>query len=121
MKKINLLLTLATIICAIVTIFMQPYQGVVVFLKNASIILTVTLPYILQKLFKVRINDGLTFIWIIFIFMAHYLGVVLEWHYSLPGFDKVTHTVSGVLSGYVATLILKHMKITNLMFSILLF
>ena len=119
MKKINLLLTLATIICAIVTIFMQPYQGVVVFLKNASIILTVTLPYILQKLFKVRINDGLTFIWIIFIFMAHYLGVVLEWHYSLPGFDKVTHTVSGVLSGYVATLILKHMKITNLMFSIL--
>ena len=52
MKKINLLLTLATIICAIVTIFMQPYQGVVVFLKNASIILTVTLPYILQKLFR---------------------------------------------------------------------
>lgn len=119
MKKINIILVLLTIVASIVTILCEPYEGVVVLLKNASIILTVSLPLIIQKIFKVKINDGLTFIWIIFIFMAHYLGVILVWYDSVPGFDKVTHTISGILSGYVATLILKHLKIDNLLFGVL--
>lgn len=119
MKKINIILVLTISVIALLTIVSQPYEGIVVLLKNLSIILTVSLPFIIERLFKIKINNGLTFIWIIFIFMAHYLGVILVWYDSVPGFDKVTHTISGILSGYVATLVLKHLKINNLWFGIL--
>ena len=110
MKKLNILLILITLICSAFTIIGEFDKGIVVVLKDASIVFTVFLPYIIEKVFKIKIAEGCKTIWIIFIFLAHYLGVTAEFYNKWEGFDKVTHTMSGVLSAYVAAIILQYNK-----------
>ncbi|MBR3199266.1 MAG: hypothetical protein IKG27_04555 [Bacilli bacterium] len=119
MKKINCLFILITIVLAFFKIFSELDQGIVIFLKNGSIVLTLFIPYILNKLFKLNINEGLIFLWIIFIFLAHYLGVICELYNKVEAFDKITHTFSGFLSSGVAILILDKIKSKKLLFNII--
>ena len=119
MKKINIFLMIITIICAAFTIIGEMDKGIVIILKDSSIVLTVILPYIVQKICKIKINEGFVTIWVIFIFMAHYLGVTAEYYNTWIGFDKVTHTISGILTAYIAMIILEHKKIKGLIFNIL--
>lgn len=119
MKKLNYLLILLIISCSIFTVFSELDKGYVIILKDISIILTLTFPYILNKFFKLNISDYLIFIWIIFIFMAHYLGATLDFYNKWLLFDKITHFISGVLSGGVGALILEKEKSKGLLFNIL--
>ena len=43
--------------------------------------------------------------------MAHYLGVIAGMYNSLEYYDKITHTMSGILSAYLAMIILEHVKL----------
>lgn len=117
MKRINIALLIITLVCSFFTILGELDRGIVIVLKDSSIILTATLPYILNKLFKVKLNDGVIFVWLIFIFLAHYMGVTAEFYNKWEGFDKVVHTFSGVLTAYVGMLLLP--KKSNIWFSIL--
>ena len=117
MKKINYILLIITIICGTFSALNQLDQGIVIFLKNISIILTVSLPFIYEKIFKTKLPLFLITVWIIFVFMAHYLGVILNGYNNYPGFDKVTHTLSGVLTACFAITILEKVKIKNLKFA----
>ena len=126
MKTINKLLIIFTILLAYIHILIYSilnFDGdgnqIVIILKDASITLTITLPYIFEKVFKIKIDESFKLCWIIFIFMAHYVGVILEVFFITEGFDKVTHTLSGVISAYVALLILNHNKIKNKVINIL--
>ena len=106
-------------ILAFFNIFSSLDKGIVIFLKDASIILTILVPYMLNKLFKLNINETLIFIWIVFIFLAHFLGVICNLYNEWEMFDKVTHTFSGVLSGGVAILMLDRVKSKNILFNII--
>lgn len=119
MKKINIILVIITIFLAMITIIGELDKGIVIVLKDLSIILTVTVPYIFRKVFKRNVSEGFIFIWILFIFAAHYLGVAVEGYNKWPGYDKVVHGMSGVLSAYVALEIIKHYKNTNKLFNVL--
>ena len=119
MKKINYFLIGFTILLSLITICSEIDKGIVIVLKDSSIILTLTIPYIIKKIFKIEINEYLIFIWIIFIFLAHYMGVICELYFKWQYFDKVTHTLSGVVSGAVAVLILEKVKVKNMLFNIL--
>ena len=119
MKKINYLLILITLICSFVTIFWEAEKDIVIILKDASIIVTVCLPYIIRKIFKIDLNEGFITMWIIFIFFTHYLGVIAEYYNKWEGFDKVTHMLSGVISAYGAAIILKYNKTKNIIVNIL--
>lgn len=119
MKKINILLMAVTIVLSIITILGKLDQGLVVALKNLTIIFTVTAPYIVKKLFKIDLGEGFTFFWVIFIFMAHYLGVIASLYSDWAGFDKITHTISGVITAYVAFYLLSRNKIKNKWFGVL--
>ncbi len=119
MRKINNLFIIITLVLAFFIIFSNIGEGPVIFLKDSSIVLTILLPYILNKVFKLNINDGLIFIWIIFIFLAHFLGVICNLYNEWAIFDKITHTFSGVLSSGVAILILDKVKSKNMFFNII--
>ena len=106
MKKINVGLLVITLVCSFIAILGELDRGIVIILKDSSIVLTATLPYILNRLFKVKLNDGVIFVWLIFIFLAHYMGVTLEVYNKWEGFDKVVHTFSGILTAYVGMLFL---------------
>ena len=107
MKKINIALLVFTLVCAFFTILGELDKGIIIVLKDSSIILTATLPYIFRKLFKLKISEGTIFVWLVFIFLAHYMGVTAEFYNKWEGFDKVTHTMSGVLTAYVAMMLSK--------------
>lgn len=117
MKKVNIILLIITLVCSFFTIMGELDKGIVIVLKDSSIILTATLPYIVNKLFNVKLNDGIIFVWLVFIFLAHYMGVTAEFYNKWEGFDKVTHTMSGVLTAYVGLLLVP--KKSNIWFNIL--
>ena len=119
MKRINYLLIIGILLCASVTVFCEFDKGTIIVLKDVSILLTLTFPYIVKKFFKFDISDYLIFIWIVFIFMAHYLGATLEFYNKWYLFDKITHFISGILSGGVGALILEKIKCKKLLFNIL--
>ena len=119
MKKLNILLILITLICSFVTIFQNLDNDIIVILKDSSILFTIFLPYIFEKVFKINLHEGLKTIWIIFIFTSHYVGVILECYLQVDGLDKVTHTISGVLTAYLALVILEHAKSKKMWFNIL--
>lgn len=118
MKKINITFIIITICLALLTIISELDRGIVVILKDSSIILTLFIPYLMRKIFKIDIDESLVFVWIIFIFLAHYLGVICQFYYKFEYFDKIAHTFSGVLSGFVAIMILKKVKIKSMLFRI---
>lgn len=118
MKKINIGLLVITLVCSFFTIMGELDKGIVIVLKDSSIVLTATLPYIINKLFNIKLNDGVIFVWLVFIFLAHYMGVTAEFYNKWEGFDKVVHTFSGVLTAYVGMLFLPE-GVKNIWFKIL--
>ena len=81
-KIVNILLIIVSIIGSSYFIITRDRQLDLI-LKDASIVFTITLPYIIEKIFKIRINEEVKSIYILFIFMAHFLGVIVELIYIL--------------------------------------
>lgn len=98
MKKINLLLIFIAIVGSIFITFKKD-NNIVFILKDLSIILTINAIYILMKIFKFKIDEGIIFIYVMFIFLAHFLGVTCELYNKIYWYDKFTHFLSGIISG----------------------
>lgn len=118
-KKINITLILIAIIGSLYFVFTRD-NNIVLILKDLSIVVTISALYIIQKLFKIKISEGLNLVYIIFIFMAHFLGVICELYNHIYWFDKFAHFLSGVITAFVAIYILvKLKKDKNMFFDIL--
>ena len=118
-KKINISLILIAIIGSLYFVFTRD-KNIVLMLKDGSIIVTISALYIVQKLFKIKINEVINLIYIIFIFMAHFLGVICELYNHIYWFDKFVHFLSGIVTSFVAIyLLIKFKKNKNMFFDIL--
>ena len=119
MKKINYLLIAIAIIGSIYITVTQD-DSLVYILKDLSIILTINALYIIKKIFKVEISEKMNFVYIVFIFMAHFLGATCELYNKIYWFDKFVHFLSGILTSIAALYIIKYFKKdNNLKFTIL--
>lgn len=118
-KRINISLILIAIIGTLYFVFTRD-TNIVLILKDISIIVTISALYIIQKLFKIKINEVINLIYIIFIFMAHFLGVICELYNYIYWFDKFVHFLSGIVTAFVAIyLLVKFKKDKNMFFDIL--
>jgi len=118
-KKINISLIIIAILGSLYFLFTRD-TNIVLILKDISIIITITALYIIKKIFKIKINEGLNLIYIVFIFMAHFLGVICELYNHIYWFDKFVHFLSGIVISLVAIyLLIKFKKNNNLFFDIL--
>lgn len=104
-KKINIILILIAVFGSIY-ITITKDRSLVYILKDLSIILTINALYIIKKIFKVNINEYINFIYILFIFNAHFLGVIINLYGKIYCFDKFTHFLSGLVSSLGAIFIL---------------
>lgn len=104
-KKINIILILIAVLGSIY-ITITKDRSLVYILKDMSIILTINALYIIKKIFKLNISDGINFIYILFIFNAHFLGVTINLYDKIYWFDKYTHFLSGMVSSFGAIFIL---------------
>ena len=118
-KKINISLILIAILGSLYFVFTRD-NNIVLVLKDISIIITISALYIIQKIFKIKISEGINLIYIIFVFMAHFLGVICELYNYIYWFDKFVHFLSGVVTSFVAIyLLIKFKKDKNMFFDIL--
>ena len=114
-KKINITLILIAIIGSFYFIFAKD-DNIVLVLKDISILFTINLLYIIQKIFKIKINSAINFIYISFIFIAHFLGVICELYNYIYWFDKFAHFTSGIITSLVAIYILTKLNNKNSIF-----
>lgn len=116
MKKILMIINYLLIISAVVGSYYFVFNrdnelGLI--LKDASIIITITLPYIVEKITKKQIPIGIKFFWILFIFLAQFLGATVELYNKIEYFDKFTHCFSGVVTALISIMVLSYIKLFN--------
>jgi len=103
MKKINKILIAITIIIsmgyAINDISNQNLYGLLI---RLSIIPVILLPYIAEKLFKIKISNASKLVYIIFIILSHFLGSVINLYHQINGYDTFTHTLFGFVASFFA-------------------
>ena len=75
-----------------------------------SIIPVMFVPYLLDNLLNLKFTKQMETIYYIFIFFAHFLGSIMNFYDLLIGYDKVMHFLSGMLSAFIAFILLVHMK-----------
>lgn len=118
-KKINIMLILIAVLGSLYFVLTKD-NNIVLVLKDISIIVTISALYIIQKTFKIKINEVVNLIYIIFIFMAHFLGVICELYNYIYWFDKFVHFLSGIVTSFVSIyLLIKFKKDKNMVFDIL--
>lgn len=118
-KKINIMFILISIIGSLYFVFTRD-NNIVLILKDIFIILSISALYIIQKIFKIKINEVVNLVYIIFIFMAHFLGVICELYNYIYWFDKFVHFLSGIVTSFVAIyLLIIFKKNKNMFFDIL--
>lgn len=116
MKKIltitNYLLIIVAVVGSYYFVFTRDRElGLI--LKDASIIITITAPYIIEKLFKKEIPLGVKTFCIIFIFLAQFLGATVELYNKIAYFDKFVHWLSGVITALLSLTVLNYMSLYN--------
>ena len=118
-KKINISLILIAVIGSLYFVITRD-DNMVLILKDISIIFSISALYIVQKIFKIKINEYINLVYIIFIFMAHFLGVICELYNYIYWFDKFVHFLSGIVTSFIAIyLLVKFKKDKNIFFDIL--
>lgn len=79
-------------------------------LGSLSIILVLFIPIILKKLFNIKISSGLEFIYIIFIFIAYFLGIIINLYNVIWWYDLFVHFLLGIFSGIISLFVLRLFK-----------
>jgi len=64
-------------------------------------IFAMILPGILTKRFRVEIPDKMYYLYVVFLYAAIFLGEVRDFYYTIPHWDTILHTFSGVLVGFI--------------------
>lgn len=108
MKKINdvliFLVILISVCFAIKDFNIGAYDRL---LGSLSITFVLFIPRIVRKLFKIKISDAMEFVYILFIFLAQFLGSVVNLYNTVWWYDLFMHFLSGILTSFLALEVLK--------------
>ncbi|MBR3523904.1 MAG: hypothetical protein IKN87_04430 [Bacilli bacterium] len=74
-------------------------------LKILSIFLSINVINIIN--YKYKINDKVNFIYIVFIILAHFLGVILNFYDKIKYYDKFVHFLFGIVASYILSFFIK--------------
>lgn len=101
-KKINLLLIVIASIGGICFGVNRIIDGDFYrFLIYLSIIPVMLVPKILKTYFKIKLTSTLEFIYLVFVFCAHFLGSIVDFYHTINNYDKIMHFLSGVITAYL--------------------
>ena len=122
-KKVNICLMAIAIIGGIIYGIMRILNNDVYgFLICISIIPVMLIPFLLKKFFYLKISNQVETLYLIFVFFAHFLGSIVNFYDLIPGYDKIMHFISGMLSTFIGLLLLiklKQYKKINVVFTII--
>lgn len=120
MKKVNkILIFICCLLSIAYTLSIIKSGDIYNLLIRLSFIPVVFIPAILRKL-KINISDTSEFIFIIFVFIGHFLGSIVALYNKIYWLDTFAHFLSGVVASFFILEFIKKAKIkTNLLFEIL--
>lgn len=105
-KKINLIIIMIVIVIGLRVGYISLLNNdFIKLLISLSIIPIMLIPYLLSK--KLNITNNVIFIYLIFIILSQLLGSILNFYQTIPYYDKLIHMLSGILSSYLAIILLK--------------
>lgn len=114
LKLINNLCIILSILIGITFGCKYLFDGNIVrVLTSLSVIPLILLPKIVKKSFKIEINIWIETMFIVFIFFAQTLGTIVSLYYYFKGYDKIMHTISGVVTSFLALYLLVKLNIFN--------
>ena len=78
-------------------------------------LIVMLLPSIIEKRFKLEIPDGFEIILILFIYAAIFLGSLHQFYFRFWWWDKMLHSLSGLIFGNIGFLIIRYLNSNNKM------
>lgn len=75
-------------------------------LVTLSVYLTVWIPRVICHTLKIKLPESMEFVYLLFVFLAQFLGSVVNLYSSIYWFDSFTHFISGILTAVFALAIL---------------
>jgi uncharacterized membrane protein YjdF len=84
--------------------------------KLGGVIGALTLIFVLdviKRLLKADVSAGLELLYLLFLFMALFLGINMDLYKTVPFYDKVMHFISGVLTVILARYAMAHFRIKS--------
>lgn len=107
MRKLNnvliFLASLASVCYAVRNLNIGAYDRL---LASLSIIFVLFIPRIVNSLFKIKINDAMQLVYILFIILAQFLGSVVNLYNSVWWYDLFAHFLAGVLTSIFALVVM---------------
>ncbi len=82
-------------------------------LIRLSVILVMLLPWIIERVFKIKIPSNLKTTYVIYIFMAHFLGSIIDFYHRFNNYDKLMHFSSGILTAFTGVYLMSLLKTYN--------
>lgn len=123
MKKVNTVLIYFISLLSLVVFFRGLNTLTIDRLLPCLLLIPVLfIPRILRRLFKIRINNMLELIYIIFIILAMFTGACLNIYNKVWWYDIFAHFLSGLLTSVLALIIMSYLKVydkKNIGFNIL--
>lgn len=109
MKKISNTLCIIVTIYSIYLALTSPFNiyGTTI---QLSVIPIIYLVKILNKLFKLKINENIEILYVLFIFLAHFMGSIVNLYQKIYWYDSFAHFLSGIAVSFGATYILVILK-----------
>ena len=86
-----------------------------------SVFLTLLVPWLIKKVLHYNLKDSTELVYLLFLFLALILGSVVNLYSTIWWWDLFVHFLSGILTSYVALLILEefHLIKKSKMFTLL--
>ncbi len=107
MKRLNntliFLFTLASVCFFVKDINQMVYDRL---LGDITVGLVLLLPRIITKIFKIKITDAMELVYILFIFLAQFLGSVVNLYNLTWWYDLFAHFLSGILTSVLALVVM---------------
>lgn len=118
MKKINTFIILLSIMIGVVYGINFIKDGEFTSALSAFVIFPIIIaPRVISKIIK-KENIWIDTIYIVFIFLAQVLGSVVGLYHSFNGYDKIVHTISGIVTSFLGIyIIFKFKKSDNNIFN----
>lgn len=107
MKKINKYLIIIFLLLDLgYTIYSGMNHNIRNILINISIFPLVFVPTLIRKIGKVQFPDTFETLYLIFLFLAQFLGSMLGFYSKIPCWDSILHFISGIITSFVALALL---------------
>lgn len=121
-KNYNLFLVLIMFVMDILYIYqaltLKVYDRLLTYIALPFVLL---IPQIYEKIFKRDVDINLKVIFYTFIFVADFLGCVVNLYNTTEWFDLFAHYLSGVLSAFVAMIMMKNFHYKETKFGIVIY